>query len=409
MSRIKKRNQKGITLVELMVAIGILGLVTTVGFTYYDQSRKNIREVQFLQVMRTIAKRLDKFSQNPEAIAFSAAQNSNKELANCVWSQELSTLGEGSDYRVDKIRNSGAAITRCTSTDPKQQVPFSLYVPPRDINNYEAEKRRISGGNGGLYYDVVGRRGCNPQDPKCIIKVETYFWATCPRGANDIRSGIQAGNPNIPLVNDCHRAQTINIRYQVSHIHKINQGKSKFRRQLPNIPRNETFWLNGQSSAGGHSVDHANPIDVAQLGRYSDYIGNCKQNETLIYVKDSKPECRCLPPYRSDDGTLSGSCILDGHQCLPTERYLGTQITGEPICQPVECRNINVTGFNFDCRPNGWLTEVRGVPGPNPGDGNCTCAVTDQEAKHDTLTFEETCRLQCNFIIRCCKEVGRRP
>ncbi|MFK7824048.1 MAG: type II secretion system protein [Oligoflexales bacterium] len=400
-----KNNQKGITLVELMVSIGVLSIVTTLGFTYYNQSRKNLREIQFLQVMRTIAKRLDKVSQNPEAIAFSAAQASNRELANCVWTREL---GSDNDYRLNKIRGSDTNLTFCDAIDPEKQVEFDLYVPPKDLDNYNAERRRISGGKNELWYDITGKRGCNSRDPKCIINVKTYFWATCPRGANQIREGVQSDSYTIPLAANCHRAQTINVRYQVTHVHKKDQrGKTKFRRQLPNIPRDDTFWLNGQASTDEHSTDHATPIDVAQLGRYSDYIGNCPKNQTLIFIKDSNPNCKCLPPYRQAPSALGdGPCILENHQCGPDERYMGTTIQGDKICQPVLCWDKSVTGFDFNCKPNGWLTEVRGDPSYDAdGDfGNCTCTTTNQVANEDILSFEETCRLECKFIIKCCKE-----
>ena len=270
----KSRSQKGITVLELLVAVGIISVVTGIGLTYYSKSRKNLREVNFVNVMRQVAKRVEKIAQNPEAIAFSAAQSVNRRLANCAWTRELASE---KDYSSSKVRDSSGEITYCDVVDPNEQVEFNLYVPPKDLSNYNAEQRIVSGGAGdshkdGVWYDIRGKRGCDPvKDPyRCIIQVKTYFWATCPRGANEIRREVRNSNYNAPLSSNCYRAQSINIRYQVKHVHKKRDrapsAQTRLRRQLPSIPRDGTFWLNGKE--GKHSTEHASPIDVAQLGRY---------------------------------------------------------------------------------------------------------------------------------------------
>ena len=403
--------QKGITVLELLVAVGILSVVTGIGLTYYVKSRKNLREVRFVQVMRVIAKRVEKLSQNPEAIAFSAAQSTNSKLANCVWTREL---GSGKDYGVDKIRDSAKPLTNCDAVNPNEQQGFNLYVPPKKLSDYELESRKISGGanyDNGVWYDVRGKRGCDPdRDPKrCIIQVKTYFWATCPRGANDIRRKVQNKNYNAPLNASCYRAQSINIRYQVRHVHRPRSAydieeRVQLRRQLPNIPRDKTFWLNGVPKSSEHTPEHASPMDVAQLGRYSDYTGSCGPNYTLIEVKDSIPNCKCLPPYREKEYALSKVCVLEGHKCRSDERYMGTRINGEPICEPVVCEDKTYTlneeiGFVFDCGPYGWLNAVRSTRGAK----NCNCKTTIKQPNLELGTFREACDLHCSFTITCCR------
>lgn len=419
------KSQKGITLVELMVALGILSMVSAIGFTYYNTTRNNLREVQFAQVMRTIAKDLEQLAQNPSAIAFSARRGSagNLNLANCI---ERNPIQSTIELQRQIARDPDAPTTVCDSVDPNRQVPFDLYVPPKDPDNFQAERRRVSGGGNTpeVWYDVNGKRGCLRSNPKCVIRARTYFWANCPRRANEIRTEIQAqGDFLVPLDNTCLRAQSVNIRYQVSHVPSDSEndgGKKQFRRTMPSIPRDEGFWQVGNPGVDRHNPNHSYAIDVAQLGRYADEIGECKENETLIEVRDSQPICRCLPPFRALGG-LAGACTLDNHQCGPDERYIGVCFRatcnapngqevvnqGDPLCQPVNCQTRTVQGFEFTCGANGWLSEIRSNPSRDPVTGqtyNCTCEITDQRPLREIQGFRETCHMVCSFNITCCTE-----
>lgn len=409
--KILLRSQRGMTLVELVVSFGIVGIITVIGATVYYNSQKNIAEASFYNVMRIVARSIQKTAQNPEAVAFSALVGTNRPLESCAWTT-LNASESSSDLISREATNlSSSASTICTATDPEKQQPFILYETPPKNKSFNANDLQVAGTDQNpVYYDIYGKSGCNPTDPKCVIVAKSYFWATCPRGANQIRSA-RAGGTFTGATSNCHRAQVINVRFQVSHLFNtktvegIVKGKGGLRRKVPSIPRDSNFWENG-GVGGRHTVNNALAIDVSKLGLYADYVGNCDKNYTLIEVVDSKPKCKCLPPYKEKEYALSKICVIEDHHCDGNTRYVGSTSNGDPICKPIFCETKTVSindkkSFDFSCYPDGWLSKVVPAGGQSK---NCVCKKGTEGPDMEYDMWSYSCDFQCGFVITCCRE-----
>lgn len=388
----KKIHQAGFTLAEVLISIGIVSMVALFVSRYFLNTNKSIKEIKASNYMKSIADTILRAVQRPDVIAFSASIGANIELENCVYTNPK-----------DKASTSNPEL--CTATNPEQQVPIHIYLPPKDKSSYSTDKLRVAGTERDpVYYSFTGEMGCDPKDPKCIFAAKAYFWATCPASTSEVRN-VDRNSSGQLFQKSCFRAQTINIRFQVTHIfakHGVPETHRPLNRELQAVPQDSSFWKNGERN-GLHTTKYANSTNVSSLGLYSDYIESCPVNYTLIQVVDSKPVCKCLPPYKE---LTKDVCILADHKCLADERYMGTTLKGDPICKKVRCSTkiISLTdaiSFDFDCSPDGWLNKIE-VFGSSAK--SCECQTITDGPNLELKTWEYLCQFNCPFKITCCQE-----
>lgn len=386
-----KHKEKAFSFMEIMVSLAITGFIIAAASTYFLRSKKNISDISTSKQMKLVADRIEKFTQNTEAISFSSAMGQNKDLLACVFP--------------DNNKKSSQVMSVCSSTDPEKQISFQLYMPPKDKTSYDAKKLRIAGTDKDpVYYDINGIKDCKIDDPKCVFIAKAYFWAICPSDTRDIHNASSSKMTSI-FAKNCHRAQSIHIRFQLSHILKQKKSKnaqSGESQEMPAIPKDAVFWKNGKKN-GTHTTAGASAMNVANLGLFADFVESCPINYTLIQVIDSKPVCECLAPYKE---ISPGVCLLENHKCADDERYTGTSLSGEPICKKVTCETVIYTqdqkkAFNFNCSPNGWINKIE----PMEASGKtCRCEKVSDGPNTELGTWEYTCQLVCSFKIRCCRE-----
>ena len=379
---------------EVMVAVGIVGFVIAGATTYFLNSKRYVKEMKAAQTMRSIARTLNRIAQNPQAIAFSSSIGVNNKLEACVWTDPK--------FKNDSIPS--RTPVRCDSTDPQRQVPMSLYIAPKDRSKFNARRLRVAGTDKDpVWYSIDGKRACNPKKPDCIFAAKSYFWATCPSDSSDVRN-LDRAKASLLFSKSCYRAQSVSVRFQLTHVHNKRRLKTKFRplkRQLASIPKNSVFWRGGKAG-GKHTTANASSTNVASLGLYADYIEACPVNYTLLKVVDSKPICRCLAPYKE---VMNGVCALIDHTCPEGERYLGLNLRGQPLCKKVTCQDqvislSDATSFDFDCFPHGWVNKIE----PLGSAKNCECEEIAAGPNIELGTWDYSCRLNCAFRVTCCRE-----
>ena len=424
----------------MMISLAILSIGTITGMAFYSQSKKSLNDMGHVTVMRTIAKSVETALQNSDVILFSAQNAFNVELLNCIISDMENDQGQVDINKkqvltsVTKVEVISDDARTCTQTDPKKQSPILVIKPPKDwkmvadTDDFVAQYAVAGGiGESVIKYDHKGRRRsgdyCKLKKTNCPFEARAWFWAFCPRSARDIRTAVRGSSDfaSIGIPSECDRAQSVNFRYQITHNKDSVTSKTTrmFTRKLPSIPRDDQFWDKGIEHWKAGSTDHttysAIAHDVSQLGRFSEYIGICKTNFTLVAIEDSKPICRCLPPYKlyNRNSRKNSYCDLEKHFCRPDQRYMGTRLDGTAVCQPVDCSDVKEYDIeagqtiSFDCTADkngvtrlGWLWKIE----IESTSGSCECNESKNTKVSGSNDIEFECPLKCRLYRTCCFE-----
>lgn len=343
-----EKNILGYTLVEIMVSIGITGIVAAVVGTLLTNQSRTLKKMQSDTNMQVIARMVERHIADPAVIRNSATLSNisgNIELRNC-----LKTKGQA--------QSDG---TQCTKTDPEDQETFELVLRLRDLpqNAINLERQTIAGSSASpARYKLLTGEKCDRTNatPDCDIDVRAYFWATCPLETSVYATGV--GVPEM-TPDSCLSAQTIHVRYQV--VYNPTVARSGFRSlSVQNIPRDEFFWNGTDTSPFG-----AITIPVSSIPGPEAEAIDCPENMTVTSVVEGIPTCECLYPFRDAPGctTPPCACVHSTNTCDPEERYRGIDANGDPICCQVYCemRTIRSDGGVRGCGEGGWIESIRPI------------------------------------------------
>lgn len=331
MSYKKLRNQSGMSLIELMVATAMLGIVIGTATTYYGSMHRqtNLEHLKDLQIK--LASDVEAAMTTPDAIIRTANSPGNKPLKDCI------TPGVG-----------------CGTTEP----------PGAEITLYNADSPPASIAGSTTNFDFDGKP-CSSGGPKCIFNPRVSFWATCPLGAG-----------NKPQ-KTCTNPVFLNFKYQVDNIHP--EANKRFK-QISTYPEK-----NNISNGSLRRVVRMRVSDA--LLRIGDA---CKDGEMLTgFDINGKAICDCIvqqatwnaaqgkmiPQFDGAGNPVCGlqSCpkdsLMTGYR-LDVRNVKGKQrktivpdCKTEKICSqnpvptgcPCKIVNLNTQG---DCGPGFWMVSV---------------------------------------------------
>lgn len=346
--------QRGASLVETIMAIGILGIVVGAASTYFAQSGATLRIENAKETQSALAARMQSALSNPDAITNSI----------------LFGVGEGNTALKDCVSASG----NCVITKANSAMAFTLY----DAGD-QAVRMASPTGEG---YDPDGKK-CTPGSQNCIFTAIVKFWATC---------GLSAG-PNPTPLSACVPAKFINFKFQVQVAKQMMQGKSA---KLFPFPSDAVYNNALPSSAVRMRVADIN----ARLG------GECGQGKIGTTLKmtgidqNGKPICKCL---NGGDPDAAGNC--PNQRCAAKNSIMvgfKPQSPGSPILVP-ECINQqtcqnDTTGLcpcvdvdlatNGDCGEGYWMVSINY--------GQCTASTGKNKNAPETVSCTKK-------RGRCCK------
>lgn len=405
-----KNKELGITLVELMIGLGIAGMISVGVATYLSQQQRTVKQLKSNLRMTTIARQVQRAISDPKVISFSAGQAGqqgvgpgNIALLNCIKS----------------VSQSLADKTSCTSTDPQKQISFDLILPikggapaytlaERDQNTIAGHDVGVSPGP-ALYKMLDGTHctrssvtatGGNAAPLKgCNIQVRAFFWATCP-GAVPFSGDVLQTTPQAPdfAAPSCPTAQTLHLHYQVSY---TGVGEGSYKLLTSNIPDDKVFYEPGTKKP---STAGAITISVSSLPPPTSTPLFCPTNSTMTGVVNGQPVCKCMYPYKAVAGCtgLLGPCACTDVQktCSPEQRYRGIDTSGNTICCDVKCewRDVNPAMPGSGCRQGGWVEEIQ----PVPAAGLTSSCVAVSECKIGKWGGTCTVPVTCTEKHKCC-------
>jgi hypothetical protein len=325
------KNQSGMSLIELMVATGMLGIVIGTATTYYgSMSRQsNLEHLKDLQLK--LASDVEAAVTTPDAIIRTANAPGNSLLKNCI------TPGVG-----------------CGTTEP----------PGAELVLYNADSPPAKIASSTTNYDFDGNI-CSGSSPKCIFNPRVSFWATCPLGSN-----------NKPQ-KTCTNPVFLNFKYQIDNIHP---EKNKRFKQIDTYPEKGNI-----SSTTLRRVIRMRVSDA--LLRIGD---SCEAGEMLTgFDINGKAICDCIvqsATWNSGQGKMipnfdSAGNPICGQQACPKDslmtgyrldvqtvkgkqrKTIVPECKTEKVCSqnpvpsgcPCKIVNLNAQG---DCGPGFWMVSI---------------------------------------------------
>ena len=142
----------------------------------------------------------------------------------------------------------------------------------------------------------------------------------------------------------CLTAATIHVRFRI--VHRFQETKDKpgslTNRKLPSVPRDDLFYADTTAtSSSSWKMSSFGAVRLGQIaGSARPSAMRCPHaNFTMTSIKDGKPVCECLYPFRlkAIGGVLDAACVASDERCTENERYVGTNVKGEVCCRPIKC------------------------------------------------------------------------
>jgi len=364
--RKSKKKAGGLTLIELMMGMAITAMIGLGISTYLSYQQATVKQIESNLRMTTIARQVERAISNVKVLTFSV-QNSNQ---------------PGNNALFNCIRTTQSAIqagTSCTTTNAQAQQSFDLILPiysPGPFSAAQLDQNTIAGhdfniAKGPSHYQLADGVHCsrllNVLPATCNISVRAFFWATCPPG-----SGASSGQASF-APSQCPAAQSIHLHYQVSYTPSGAAGSTgTFVLKMDNVPDDRVFYangVNGKPSTSGAMTLAVNAFPVLAVPAPT----ACPTNATATSVVNGEPICTCMYPFQPVAGCIPGvtakncACTDNKRTCSPDTRYRGIDLSGNIICCPVYCEQLNIDPLNpmTGCKQGGWVESIE-VPQQTP-------------------------------------------
>ena len=340
----------GLSLVELMLAMGIGATVIAGTMLFFSNADKSREVMELMAARDSVASKLAQTAGLPAAIA--VAMGSDAALRNCV-------MGNGT-------------VTACSAarTDPAQQRHFVLSIPTGTVGNSRVAGQASAAAttDNQTWYDLKGRPSTN-SDSNCRVGASvvpsrlcpfqalTYWYAACPGGTGT-----------------CPFGAFINVRYQV-RIWQAPAGTAA--KDLPgggfafaHSPPEPEFTTDPTSYAIPVSADQIrrysnsacsafHPLAIASQGASGTTTSNslrcvCPTGYTRVPANIDAELTNCIATVEPSCGEAAGKkCIM-----------VGMRRNNMPVCRTLAerrtCKNIDLSN-NENCVVNGqpgWLEKI---------------------------------------------------
>ena len=469
------KKDSGMTLVEVMVGLAMSTTVGVIAAVILSQQKKTAQTLGHEMNIRNIANQLNIAISDPNIIVASAkygSSNGNDELRDCITypvrvSNKIKASDLGASVVLKKssyqLINYGACFP--TATDPEKQLAFDLILP-RGANstlyekktnkeNFNIQENRIAGGESPVYYNLKNGTVCpevrGAPTAECPIEVRAYFWATCPskspygeataggtldssgkeflmyEGGKSQENKGATGQIDLDIgkmtPKSCLTAATIHVRFRI--VHRFQETKDKpgslTNRKLPSVPRDDLFYADTtatSSSSWKMSSFGAVSTSVKLLAQLDRPPMRCPHaNFTMTSIKDGKPVCECLYPFRlkAIGGVLDAACVASDERCAENERYVGTNVKGEVCCRPIKCGWREITGAqSAGCKRGEWMRAVkffdkRNIPKAGKDSRKSACFADNQCVVDKSGGMcKKQVRIKCWRKVYCCSETSSK-
>lgn len=265
LNRVVKNSKSGFSLMEVMIAVSILGIAILGTSGFLGQVLKSKRKDRLRQTQEIIAASLKNSMRSPSHILYSITRHDvNPTLAKCL-------LG---------IKQSNGSSVCPMAMDPKKPISFGLY----EVTNSDGTKGKLlSSPEQGqpIYYDINGEFCTNLKD-NCIFEAKTYFYVSCDRTKDPSCS---------------NGATQLFFSYQIEQKIPIKSLGAK----LPPYPRVPIVTpLNAVQILGPHRFSKCGG-DVSKLdeksGNFSKDYAKGHFANLVGYDNTGNPICKCLYPF----------------------------------------------------------------------------------------------------------------
>jgi hypothetical protein len=325
-----RRSEQGMGLVELMVSIGILGIIVGTATTYFAESNKTSK-VEYLKEQQVkIGREIESALANPDAIKNSMFFPGNEGLKQCI--EPGSTCG--------------AALT---------EPPGKLFT----LRDTQQASESLAGPTLGL--DLDGKT-CTIGASGCVFNPIVSFWATCELNASDIPEQT------------CTKAGFLNFKYEVKVVH------TELQKRMSSYPEKD--------NATNGSLKNIVRVRIADLLVRTD--SPCPNKDEMMMGVDAqgKPICECIVQKTVMVGktmkpVFNGNKRVCGEQICPKDTIMtgyeedvqtinGKQVKtivprcrGESECSvsspPADCPCKIITldsATNSDCGAGFWMVSM---------------------------------------------------
>ncbi len=126
---IRKDNQIGFTLIEVMITVAILGIITSIAYpSYMKQIQKSKRTPAKVELMRIAQLQESYYVQN---LSYAKALSGDATVGGLGFAAG-DVLSEGGDYKItlQPLKTDGTADTTCTGTSATPCIAYSLIATP---------------------------------------------------------------------------------------------------------------------------------------------------------------------------------------------------------------------------------------------------------------------------------------
>jgi hypothetical protein len=283
-----RQGMRGSSLLEAVIAIGVLGIVVGAASTYFAKSGTLLRVENLKEVEAGVAANLQAALSNPEAmnktLTFGAGGAAFQQLQMCV-------LGA-------PVGQSCVATSAATFNE--------IDLRSAEMDEASGAPNRLSGA--GVAFDTDGKPCVqSPGHPNCIFTTRVRFWATCP---------LDTSTPPKPQ-KKCQRAAYVNFKFQV----RVEDASQVFKQKglkLPNLPLDKDYMSDAATGAMR--------MRVADINARSEGLCDDPKDPKTKYLKmfgfdgNGKPICRCL------DGSSTLPCQAQECKCNPKEDPNGCKV-----------------------------------------------------------------------------------
>ncbi len=251
---IRLRLQKGTTLLETMIALGLIGVIVVGVSQFFSQTFKAQRRARIKTAYQFIAQDIENKLKNPGSI-YASVMNDGSGNALCI--------APGPSCVVSPLTQcllgfGNGCTTQLTQHNPAAPNYFAL--------NYAMYTSNDSGlvtsgdANNPIYYNADGVR-CTLGSKLCMFKAVTFWYGVCETSA------------------PCTQASEIHVAYQVSQI--TPNPLPELGNPFPPLPASTHFFM--------HQVK-----DI--LGAWMN--NSCYPGAVVIgFSRQGRPLCECRPPY----------------------------------------------------------------------------------------------------------------
>lgn len=336
-----KRTESGVTILEVLVALGLIGIVAASATTYLVKANFEVRRENEKSAMLFLADRIQLELGTPDAIRNAIDNDTsvpNQILKNCV---------------APGVACTKAAVPNVT--EPAGQLGFYLYSSGENT-------RKIAGPpSDPIGYTKQGEL-CAPGNANCTFGVLSWFWGTCP-----INTVTKIPNAT------CTDPIYMNFRFQ---IRPLRQPRPEEGGRYTEFPNDAAF--NASSYGFAVRLRTADIVErtlatcapdqrVKSIGRNGLPVCECVVQQAIggqvvdaagTTVGGSKstdafgrPICGAQTCPNNDD-IMVGYDATGNIKCLNYKTQCGA--AGNPLCP---CKDVDLA-VNGDCGPGYWMVSI---------------------------------------------------